>query len=576
MRVLSRNPGSASATRIPAYGIILFVALAAFWGIHGLTRGVEHLGGDQHLNLVLVLEGEDPTLFSRDLVFGGQDVTSEYIPLYIGFLRLAYRVFGDLATGYKLLVFPLTILYLCGAYFVFLRCCRMPGVAVALAVFSSFLQSVPLAEEFFGVGPIGWVVARTIMTSAFPFLFLAFSSWIDRPRKLLLVFLAIGLLANVHPVSSLDVAAFLGITYLLEMGGSLRSWGILAGMGGATLVGAAPIFWAQLHHMAKQTAVAQRPEGTLVARIVKEHLGFILYPPPTFSSLAPVVVHGLTLALMAFSVVVVAPGWHGRRESIERWACLVAAGSVAYLLFPEARLLCTVLVFMLLLPQKGTGPREGRLGVYLSLAVFWVTLGELIAFQFGPPMLQRPSLSIIFTRGARFAVFALFLLLALAVRLADWSRVRGVPNMALITLILLTGVWQVRHTVRTHLRTRGNVAAADLAALSKWAREETGPQDLFLFDSAAFRVMARRALVFTTKDHGPIIFNRPDRAGAWLEREEALRAAGADPRALVRLGVRYGAQFVVIPAASIREAKPANVRYANGTYVVLATGVVFP
>jgi hypothetical protein len=184
--------------------------------------------------------------------------------------------------------------------------------------------------------------------------------------------------------------------------------------------------------------------------------------------------------------------------------------------------------------------------------------------------------SVVLTRGARFAVFALFILMALAIRAADWSRLRGAARVGIVALLLFAVVWQVRHTVRTYLRTRGDVQAAELAAVARWARAQTGRDDLVLFDSAAFRVMAGRSLAFASKDHGPVIFNRPSRAAAWLEREAALRAAGADPLALLRLGVHYGAQYVVVPAESARDVDAVRVRFANGRYAVLATGISPP
>jgi hypothetical protein len=249
---------------------------------------------------------------------------------------------------------------------------------------------------------------------------------------------------------------------------------------------------------------------------------------------------------------------------------LVALASITYLLFPEARLLIATAILLFLLPQ-GRGARgQERIVIYFCFALFWIVVAELVLFRFGP--LNQPALYVLLTRGAQFAPFGLFLLLALSVSVVDWSRVKRIARVTCILLVALTAFWQLRGTVRaTTLRARDAAELADLAAVAEWARKETAPSDLFLFDSAAFRVMARRSLVFSSKDIGPFIFQLQDRAASWLERMEAVRLAGSDPNALLEVGVRYGAQYVVIPAAQVNADRREDLQYVNGTYAVLAT-----
>ncbi len=571
MTGLNRKHGPPRTSGIPAYGVIVFVALAGFWGVHGLTRGVEHLSGDQHITLLLVLKGEDPSLFSKDFIFGGQDLTEEYIPLYIGFLRLASRFTGDLAAGYKLMVVPLTLLYLCGAYFVFLRFSRKPWVAVILAIFSSLPLAVPLGDEIFGLGQVGTMVARTIFTAAFPFLFLALCSWIESPRRLVLLFLGIGLLANFHPVSVLHAVPILIITYLLEARGARRSWVVAGAMGLAMLVGAAPIVWDHLQHLGKQAAMSVG-YGEFLAQVAMVRFEKLMYPPRGMKGVPRMIVDGLTVGVTVASVVLVVHRWASKHQRGGLCLRLVAVIALGYLLYPMGQLLCALLAILFLLPQSEYGLREERLGVYFALAILWVSIVELIVFQFVLPIRDHPIFFLTYHRGVRFAVFAVFLLLAVSVRLADWSRVTGVVRIALIVLVVFTGFWQARHTVRTYLRTHRDLEAAHRLAMARWAREETDPRDLFLFDSADFRVMGRRSLAFATKDGDAVISHRPDRAAAWLERFASLRAAGSNPVALLEAGVRYGAQYVVVPAHAVRgTGLESRIRYQNPTYTVLTT-----
>jgi hypothetical protein len=561
--------------RLPAYAVIVFVALAAFWGVRGYGRGVEHLGGaqggDQHLNLLLVLRADDPSMFSRDLVQDGAQRMGDYIPLFIDYLRFAYHVTGDLSAGYKMMVFPLTLLYLFGAYGVFVRFSRVPWVAVTLAAFSSLPLGIVLADEFFGLGPLELSVPRTILTAALPFLFLAYCAWTDTPWKLLALFFVIGLLANLYPVSALDIASILGVVYLLDGRGNPRRWLVLVGMAAAALGGAAPIVWTQLHHAARHAAMTAQFGGE-AAQAVLGPLGFIQFPPISLSAFPVGVASGLSLAVLVISVLPVLRGWRREGGPGGLFLRLGAALSAAYLLFPEVKLLAALPIVLFLLPHRDSSLREERLAAYFSLAIFWITMAEMLAFQFGPPAFSRPLYAVMATRIARFSIFAVYLLIALAVRLVEWTRVRGMLRVACVLLLVFAAFWQGRHTFRTYLRPRGAAAAADLAAVAKWAREDTRPEDVFLFDSAAFRVMARRCLVFATKDGGAVAVDRPDRAGAWLERGATLQAAGSNAAALLEAGERYGAQYVVVPAPAVRTgAVESRLRYRNGTYAVLAT-----
>jgi len=565
-------PSSRPPWTLPT-GTVLFIALALFWGGVAVTRGVEHLGSDQQLNLVLVLKGADPSLFPSDLIFDGRDLQNEYIPLYIGFLRWAYRLTGDLTAGYKLLVVPLNLLFLFGAYAVFLRRCAIRWVAVILAIFAS-LPFPTLAGELFGIGPVQVITARAVFTGVFPFLFLAFCAWLTRPRRLILLFFILGLLANLHPVSGLFVAPMLALTYVLEQRGRLQAWGMAVAMGATTLLGAAPILWNQVHRLVAQGSAVSRAGDPLIARLVAQRMGYLLYPPHTLISILPRgLVDLLTLVIALAPAVILVVAWRRQGVVTSLTLHLAAVAVLAYILFPGAKLLILLLGLLCFLSQGGGEEREDRVVVYFAYAIFWVSVGGVIAIQALFYLLGRPVLFADMIRGVRFAPFAVFLLLASCIRRVDWSRLQRPAFIGCLVLALVTASWEARHIVRTYLRTRGDAAAADLAAVARWARQTTDVGDLFLFDSPAFRVLAQRSLAFATKDGAAAIYHRPDRAGVWEDRLKALRAAGADPVALWEAGRRYGAQYVVVPAEALGGVGlESRIRYQNATYAVLATG----
>jgi hypothetical protein len=571
------GPGPAPRRLPPPAILLLFAVVSGLWALLGATRGVEHLTSDQHLNLVLVLKGLDPAAFPTDLVFDGPDIAGQYIPLYIGYLRRAYLLTGDLAAGYKLLVFPLNFLYLAGAYLVFRRFGGSPGLASGLALFAGLPMTIPLAGEVFGIGPVQILTARSLFTAAFPWLFLAFCRWLTAPARLVGLFLGIGLLANLHPVSGLFVAPMLILAYLLERRAGWRAWGWGLGMGLATLLGAAPILWSQLHRLAAQEAGSAQAGAELMRRLVADRMGYLLYPPYTLAALPRPAVDALTLLVALAPAVALWWGWARGSAAAWRASRLTAVAALAYLLFPEARLLLAAVAALALLPWREGESSDGRVGTAFAAATFWVSVGILVALQGLCALLDRPLLFADTIRGGRFAPFALCLLLALGIRQLDWRRLRPwVRGLVILTLLLAVG-WEVRGVARTYLRTRGDAAAADLVALAHWARLHTDPRAAFLFDSPGFRVLARRSLAFATKDGTAVIYHRQDRAGVWVERQALLRAAGTDAAALRAAAARIGVPYVVVPAPPPGAGPlPSPVRYANRSYAVLATDAAPP
>ena len=566
------RPAGAPGRGLPAGGAILFIALACFWAGLALTRGVEHLNSDQHLNLLLVLKEVDPGLFPTDLIFGGKNVINEYIPIYIRLLRVAYEFTGDLAGGFKLLVLPLNLLYLFGAYYVFHRFSGQRWIAVLLAIFASFPTAVPVAGELFGIGPVQVINARSLFTAWFPLLFLAFCAWIGKPASMVLLFLLIGLLANVHPVSGILLAPMLILTYILEWRGRWRAWLAGVAMGLAALLGAAPTLWKQILLLARQGAtVAQMGEGQM-ARLVQERMGTLMYPPYTLSVLPRPAVDALTFGLMIFGILLLVQAWRDKEQAHPFYLRLVGLACLNYVLFPEATLVGLLLLMLFFLPQSATGFQRERLAVYFCLSIFWVTIGGLLMLQYVLRLVDRPVLFAAMLRGVRFAGFAIFLLLAISIQRADWHRVHRGGRIACLLLAVILAASELRDTARTYLRTRGDAAAADLVAVANWARGETRVEDVFLFDSAAFRVLARRSLAFATKDGAASIYHGAERSAEWSERRSMLREAGSDPVALLRVGQRVGAQYVVVPAGTLGDPRVATlVRYRNSTYGVLTT-----
>jgi hypothetical protein len=573
---------ASSEKTIPLVGLIIFLVVACYWCVLCFPLGAEYLSGDQYLNLLLVLKGDDPSLFSRDLVFDGPDLTQEYIPFYIYYLRAAFRWTGDLTAGYKAMIFPLTFLYLIGAYVLFRRFGNSAGVAIALALLSSVPYRVPFATDLFGLGPIGFMLARTFCTAATPWIFLAFTTWMDRPARLLSLFLAIGLLANLHPVSGFFLGPVLALVFLMEQRCAPRAWAIAGAAGLAVIAGALPIVSSQLLVVGRQP-VASETFKRGVAEVLQQNFRFFIYPPHTMASAPRWLVDGVTIVIIGVAIALVL-WWLGRGTWLYLPMRLVTVGALAYMLYPTATPLLALLALVSLAPQKEPVDRRERLAVMFALSIFAISVGGLVFVQAFIDVFERPVFFVIANRGMRYAIFAAYLLFPIFLRTADWPRIasrwRNVDAHVLerwtrtvcVGLLIFAFFWQLRGSVRNTVRAREAVELADLAAVGRWAKESTDPRAVFLFDSPAFRVLARRSLAFTSKDVDAVASHRPDRAAVWAERRTMLRQAGSDPAALWDAAVRFEADYVVVPARNLlgRELA-ARVQYENLTYIVLGT-----
>ena len=585
VRATSRESSniSSSETKIPAVGLVIFLVVACYWCVLCFPLGAEYLSGDQYIYLLPVLKGEDPSLFSKDLVFDSPDSIRGGPPFVVYFLQAAYRWSGDLATGYKLMIFPLTFLYLTGAYLLFRRFGDSVTLAITLALLSSLPYRVPFATDLFGLGPVGFMLARTFYTAATPWIFLAFATWLERPVWLISLFFAVGLLANFHPVSCLLVGPVLVLIYLLERRCAPRAWVIAGGSGLAVLAGALPTIIGQLHALGRQSTAAAKFKAD-VADVLRPDLTYFAYPPHTMMAAPRWLVDGVTLAIAVTSIILVIC-WLRRGKAWLRLPLrLVTVGALAYMLYPTGTPLLLLLALISFAPQREAVDRIERLTVFFALSIFWVNVGGLVAIQAFLDVFEWPILFVIMNRGMRYAIFAAYLLLPVLFRTADWSRVAARlrsadwvrvgrrMRAACISLLIVAFFWQLRGTVRNTIQARDAVELADLAAMAQWARTSTDSHAVFLFDSAAFRILAQRSLAFNWKDIGALASHRPERAAAWAERRATLRKAGSNAAALWDAGVRFGADYVVIPAKSPLEAALATlVRYENLTYVVLAT-----
>jgi hypothetical protein len=551
--------------------LTVFVILSGLWTVISWPKGVEHCTSDLWIYFGMVLKGEHPELFGRDLLFGDPANYAEW-PLFTAFLRFFYRMTGDLAFGLKVLTFPLNLLFMAGAFAVFLDLTRVRWAAAFLAALASLPMGIPASAEIFGIGPATLIVPRTLFTAAFPLLWWTYVRGLirDDPRLLNMAFLAVGLLANVHGISAFLLTQILLVVTLFHFGLSRRSilrcirLGLLAGVGALPLV----------------LMVLTRPAAPVETAPVEKLLEVFqarnpyLYPQAVLLGHLPeVILHVLTIFLLVAIPVAVALYEKNRTDRAGAWLVGLAVLVSWYLVYSKRAL--PILVFLtiafLLVRRRPLGQAE-RIAIYFGLVTFLVGVGGVLVLQglylgFGIP----PFAALHQFRAIRFSGFVVFALAAMEVAWlsSSWWDLGVLARRAFLLLCVIALGVLAREVYRTNVWTRRDVARDDLMDVASWAKASTPRDALFLLDSPLFRVVAQRSLVASTKDIGMLFMVRRHILEA-SRRVEAQRAAGDDVGALARVAEKYGADYVVVRSRAVQEEGGPTVAYRNSNYAVLS------
>ena len=551
--------------------LTVFAILSGLWTIVSWPKGVEQCTSDLWIYFGMALKAEHPDLLTRDLLFGDTANYAEW-PLFTAYLRLFYRLTGDLTFGLKVLTFPLNLLFMAGAYAVFLELMRVRWAAAFLAALAAAPMGIPASAEIFGIGPATQFVPRTLFTAVFPFVWWAYVRGVTRddPRLLSLSFLAVGLLANVHGISGFLLTQILLAVTFFQLGVNWRSLlrclrlGLLAG------VGALPLAIAVFMRPAVPTEAA--PVETLIE--VFQARNPYLYPQTVLLDHMPaMVLHAVTVFLLV--AIPVGMFLRGRRTSDPpgAWLLGLAVAASWYMIYSLRALpLLAWFTATLLLVRRVPFGRVERVAISFGLATFLVGVGGVLFLQglylgFGIP----PFAALHQFRAIRFSGFAVFLLVAIAfARLsASWRDLGRYVRYACILLTVFAVGVTARDVYRTYVWTRRDVARADLVDVALWARTSTSRDALFLLDSPLFRIVAQRSLVASTKDIGMLFMVRRHILEA-SRRVEEQRAAGDDVAALARVAEKYRADYVVVRSRALQEEGGLTVAYRNSSYAVLA------
>jgi len=146
--------------------------------------------------------------------------------------------YQDSSLPFKAMTGIWVLIYLCGMYALLYRQCRSWSVAVFVAVLSlAIIQTIE--PTYWGLGSLKSITPASLFVALTPLIALAFLQNYRR-WQVILVFGFVGLMGNIHLISTMNLAIILLLVYLGLHRFKPSSWPTAAGCIFASLVGAFP------------------------------------------------------------------------------------------------------------------------------------------------------------------------------------------------------------------------------------------------------------------------------------------------------------------------------------------------
>jgi len=192
-------------------------------------------GGDTSVHSAMIRRINDPTLYQKDIFFN--HVFERYPKSFPFLMAKLTALFRDIRFTYVLTTFLAALLCATGLYFLSYKLTGERSVGVIVGILSLVFTKKGFGAEW------GWgnyiLIPRLLIIAIAPFLFLLFLRWYNS-RKLIIVFFAIGMLANINPISALHLAVIFGLT-LIFIDRSTKTVKIMPLLCLASAVGALPL-----------------------------------------------------------------------------------------------------------------------------------------------------------------------------------------------------------------------------------------------------------------------------------------------------------------------------------------------
>jgi len=400
-------------------------------------------------------------------------------------------------------------IYLCGAYWLFFALAQHKLASVLTAILS--LPAWPTLIDAWGLDVPKNMLPRSVFLAFVPWLTLGLIRASQRLLPAVAIFLAIGLLANLHPVSGFGFVQILLLTILLQNKFRLRAFSRCALLG---IAAALPVIGFAITYVS----------GTRVAK-------------------ADAVPYPILLDMFQYRVAVFFPF---ARERVSDTLIGVAVPSA--LAFLGWRL------------RRRNGALDSRDAWFK-----WFLVSTVVVSFAGTAVIQvasrvTESKPLIFDqmRALRFVYLPLFALAAyfLAhILKAAQEGTRAWQQRSII--VVITGfVVAASFPNGTHFHRLWNEHVhakasfgrdSSVKSLGEWIRHHTPVNALIDYDSPLLRLIAQRSLVFCKKDGGILLYSGSERLREWhqrfLEDKEIPKGASEARLAFAR---KYSADYMVL------------------------------
>ncbi len=453
----------------------------------------------------------NPNLMPLDTVFGeihsGGELRQIHSPAFLALMEMSLipTLYSDLELPFRVGIFPFVLLYLCGMYALLWRQCRSSSIATFVSVLS--IAVIPAFGGWFsGIGTLESITPAGLVVVFSPLLVLCYLRT-SRNNKTALPFCLIGLCANIHLISAVNLALVLLIVHLVRKRFKLRAmWESLVGIF-FFLLGAMPYlayFTILRYHLASQAGDVSVSATAILQALQISDLD-ILYPH-LLNSLVNWGIYVLILGSLSATML-----WRVERfraQDMDVWLPMVGAG-----LFVAILLHGVLQAFGLIL--------NSTVGLIdLTQASCWVMLPLYVMFAQALTHLFR----IVRTNRA-------YLRWACAAFMVAWL----LPSKNLLPFRHLSYALATSHLTESEKSIRVQELGDrenrkdELNAIAQWARTKTDENAMFLTYNNLFRMKARRNIFVCREDFRYFYYLSPWLLDEWTEDIELQSRMLANP-----------------------------------------------
>lgn len=475
------------------------------------------------------LKGQDQALFVPDCVYGDPRLWRMDAPIMQATLELVGVTAGwsDPLLAFRLLTPIVALVYMIGMYVLVYYQCRSWAASAFVSVLSTAVIQT-FGWGSWGVGALASTTPATMIQAVMPFIVLAYLRYSNQWR-VLLVFAFVGLCANLHLATAVNLAIVLMLAYLVHMRGAWRAWAMAAAGAGLAILAAMPRI-AYLFALRRGIGHTAADEATAAAAL---HVGGldVLYPGLLAAALE-LVLPVVTLAVP--SLAVLARLERFRTRNLLFWAAMLAASLVAAF---------------------------GLQG--LSQAVAQMASRPAVISFAGAMSLAMLPLYVLFAQGLvnLFRIVQrsrVWLQWACAIMMLFWLGAADNVRPARLAIYASAGTLLREEYLPRNIRRHAQQARelADLAAISAWLQANTPIDAAVLTDLSQVRMQSRRAIVASQDDVQYYYNLAPGWLGGWLDRLKHVRSVLNPPAGA--LGPTVARQLVLDLAKQPRLAEASQ------------------